>query len=341
MTTPKLTDEAVAALPIHDGRVELLEEIMSSPVIDRATEPTTLSGRRTPRWVATLGAAAAVIAVAAVPIWITQGGDEPAKKSDDSFGTGVDEGAGERAVLTAAGWTVENVNDDPKYGGEIDYAKGSQSLQITWYPADQYDSYVTDREHINHPEVDPGEAVDVLGEPSRLWAYTSNDHTVIRPAGEKLFLEVRGDGMDKQAFLAVLLDLRLVTHAELEDALPANFVTNQERFAAIDEILDGIGTLPPGLDAADVTSTEPDPYHLGADVAGTVACGWIAEFAKAKQAGSEPRATAAVDALQSSKQWPVLLEMDASGDYSEVVWEYADKVAAGTVPEGYREGLGC
>jgi hypothetical protein len=338
MTTPKLTDEAVAALPIHDGRVELLEEIMATPVIDRVTEPTAPRGRRTPRWVATVGAAAAVMAVAAIPLWITQG-EEPAAEQGAPFASVV-EGLGERALLTTAGWTVENVNEN-EYGGEIGYANGGKSLQITWYPAAQYESYVTDREHIRHPEVDPGEAVDVLGASSRLWAYGSHDHTVILPPGDKFFLEVRGDGMDKQAFLAILGDLRLVDRAGLEDGLPARFVTKQERSAAITEILDGIGTLPPGFDAAEVTSTEPDPYHLGADVSGAVACAWIAEFARAKDAGSEPRMAAAADALQTSKHWPILLEMEKRGDYSEVVWAYADKVAAGAVPEGYRQGLGC
>jgi hypothetical protein len=33
--------------------------------------------------------------------------------------------------------------------------------------------------------------------------------------------------------------------------------------------------------------------------------------------------------------------MNADGDYPEVVWQYADEVGAGQVPEGFREGLGC
>lgn len=338
MTTPKLTDEAVAALPIHDGRVELLEEIMTSPVIDRVTEPTAPRGRRTPRWVAAVGAAAAVATVAAVPIWISQRGDEPTENAP--FSTIVED-IGERALLTTPGWTVDNVNES-KYGGEIGYSNGDKSLQITWYPADQYDSYVTDRQHISDPvAVDPGEAVEVLGSSARLWAYTSHDHAVILPPGDTWFLEVRGDGMDKQAFLEILGDLRSVDRAGLEAALPERFVTTQERSAAIAEILDAIGTLPPGLTAGEVKSTEPDLYHLGADVAGTVACGWIAEFASAKNAGSEPRMAAANHALQGSRDWPILLEMNDRGDFPEVVWEYADEVAAGRVPEGYRQGLGC
>ena len=42
--------------------------------------------------------------------------------------------------------------------------------------------------------------------------------------------------------------------------------------------------------------------------------------------------------LGTSRDWPVLDEMNERGDYPEVVWEYADQVAAGQVPEGYRRG---
>jgi hypothetical protein len=338
MTRSKLTDEAVSALPLHDGRVELLEEIMASPVVDRSIRTDPDRPRHTQRWVASIAAAAAIIAVAAIPLWLTRV-DDPAAEQEAPFASIV-EGMGERALLTTAGWTVEHVSES-EYGGEISYVNGDKSLQVVWYPADQYQSYVTDRQHINHPEVDPGEAVDVLGAASRMWAYTSHDHTVILPPGDTFFLEVRADGMDKQAFVAILGDLQHVDRAGLEAALPSRFVTKAERSAAIAEILDEIGELPPGLKASDVTSTEPDRYHLGADVSGAVACGWIAEFGRAKDAGNESRMTAAMDALQGSKQWPILLEMDERGDYPDVVWDYADAVAAGSVPEGYRQGLGC
>ena len=45
--------------------------------------------------------------------------------------------------------------------------------------------------------------------------------------------------------------------------------------------------------------------------------------------------------LGTARDWPVLNDMDARGDYPEVVWEYAAAVAAGEVAEGHREGLGC
>jgi hypothetical protein len=57
-----------------------------------------------------------------------------------------------------------------------------------------------------------------------------------------------------------------------------------------------------------------------------------------------------VGALATARKWPVLVDMNAEGDYPEVLWLYADAVAtdapiqAGrqlTVEESYRDSLGC
>ena len=61
--------------------------------------------------------------------------------------------------------------------------------------------------------------------------------------------------------------------------------------------------------------------------------------ARAQGDGTELRLAA--DALSSTHRWRVLKRMDAEGDYPEVVWEIADQVAAGTLPDEYRQGLGC
>ena len=41
-----------------------------------------------------------------------------------------------------------------------------------------------------------------------------------------------------------------------------------------------------------------------------------------------------------SRQWPVLQEMDSEGDYPEVVWGYADTIAAGELPGSGKDGEG-
>ncbi len=71
-----------------------------------------------------------------------------------------------------------------------------------------------------------------------------------------------------------------------------------------------------------------------------MACAWI------ERGGDEAR-----EALATARRWPILNEMNAEGDYPEVVWQYADAfvtggdVAAGkpgvTVQDSYRDALGC
>ena len=69
--THRWTDEAVAALPLAQGRAELLEEIMSTPSADTptATAPTRPDRPSPRRWAVPLAAAAAVAALAAAPLW--------------------------------------------------------------------------------------------------------------------------------------------------------------------------------------------------------------------------------------------------------------------------------
>jgi hypothetical protein len=347
---PKLTDDAVSRLPLQAGRAELLEEIMSTVAPDRQNdglnaEPTTLPGPRRARWLVPIAVAAAVATVATGPLWWGgPGGDGDPEASyhaaPDSAGTGY------RAVLTAPGWKVESTEADSKYGGEVDYRNGGQQLQITWYPDDTYHGYLVDRQHISDPDAaDPGQAVQVLGAPGHLWAYDEQDHTVMREPRDGHWMEFRGSGMDQAAFQALLGQLRLVSLPEFESSLPPSFVTADDRPGAVQQILEGIegvtGVTVPAGTTLDTQSDEQDPYQLGADIAGQYACAWIAEFADAKAHGEQARADEAARVMGTSRQWPVLRQMNAAGDYPEVVWEYSDDLGKGQVPEGYADGLGC
>jgi hypothetical protein len=252
---------------------------------------------------------------------------------------------GFRAVLDAPGWTVSATEAEDDGYGEVDYEKGDASFQITWYPATSYADYVTDREHIVDPPA-PGEPVQVLGGSGQLWAYDATDHTVIREVEDGHWMEFRGAGMDETAYRTLLGQLRLVGLADYEASLPERFVTKTERQDALREILRGITDVsgigyPADRDDSAATTDEQDPYQVGAFVAGRYACAWLDEFKAAKQSGDTAAADEAARVLGTSRRWPVLNQMNEQGDYPEVVWGYADEVAAGKVPEGYRGGLGC
>lgn len=347
---PKLTDQAVAELPLSAGRADLLEEIMSTPLIDnvtRGSEKRPDRPARNTRWLVPVAAAAAVAIVATAPAWWPGGGSSPSPAPQPAPAAPVapaEPATGYRAVLDAPGWQVDNVEEEVPFGGSISYRQGDSYLEVSWTAGKYYADYVEDREHIVDPPA-PGEPVEVLGAPGQLWAYSATDHTVIREVQQKYWMEFRGGGMDKAAYLALLGRLRLVDVAGFEAALPAKYVTEHERSQEVMRVLGEIekvaGAGLPAESTVSVTSDESDPYHLGADVAGRYACAWLTEFEEARAAGATARADEAVRVLGTSRRWPVLRQMDERGDYPEVLWGYADRVAAGEAPEGYREGLGC
>jgi hypothetical protein len=344
---PKLTDDHVAGLPLHLGRADLLEEIMSSPVLDERPVRDERPRRRTTSWLVPAAAAVVVAALAVGSAWWASGGPSTGPSSDRSGGYASQPTAGksgDSVLLDAPGWAVTAMYAD-KTSGEMTYEKGSQSLEVMWGDADSYQGYVEDRRHIVRPPAD-GEPITVLGKAAQMWPYSADDHTAIRELEGDRWIELRGEGMDKDAYLALLGRLDLVDETTFEATLPDSFVRSDERSAEIDKILDGIGEvahplLPDGVDRASITSDQNDDYQLGAEISGAVACAWLDEFADARQAGDQGRADQAAAVLETSHDWPVLHQMDARGDYPEVLWQLADQAAAGQLPDWYAGGLGC
>lgn len=336
----RITDTGVAGLDLHEGRAELLEEIMSMTEQETPDVPDLAERRgRRHQWLSAAAAAAAVAAVVGGVVWL---GDqrqddrvEPAP-ADGGFGSG------DRAVLDQSGWELDNLQDDPEYGGEVDYVKGDQQLSVHWRLAADYDDYVADRN-----EIGASEQVDLLGKTSLLWAYSATDHTVIRPVEGDYTLEVRGSGMDEAAFRALLDDLVLVDEDGLEERLPDEAILDAERPAAVTELLDEL-PLPEGFDSDGLASHELSRYHLVADVTGAVTCAWVEQFDAGRKAHDTAAVRAAQDALRTARDWPMLQEIVDQGDWSEAVWDYADIVVAGAptaedrkILGGVEEGLGC
>ncbi|GAA4087782.1 hypothetical protein ACFFOS_24880 [Nocardioides kongjuensis] len=333
-----ITDAGVAGLAIHEGRAELLEEIMTLAPVE-TTEPTPV--RRHRRVLPVLAAAAAVLAVVSGAAWLGLQRDQQVAPVPAAKGPAV---SGELAVLSAPGWTVTYVTDDPKRGGELDYefAKDDRTLEIMWRPADLHETYVADRNDLGTPT-----EVDVLGKPSLLWAYSKRDHTVIRPVEGRFSLEVRGSGMDETAFRAVLAQLELVAHDQLQQHLPDEAILDDERAAAIDEALTGI-PLPSTLSRADVLSTGLTRYEVVADVTRAVTCEWIDRYEGARMGNQTALVAEAQQALGTAHHWPALQDIADEGGWSDAIWQYADIVVAG-VPtardqellDGRFDGIGC
>jgi hypothetical protein len=316
---------------------------MSTAVSDRQTaEPTDPPTRRR-GWLVPAAAAAVVAGIAVSSLWWQQlggDGDGGGKNGDPTVASSLDLPQGQGIVLDAPGWKVDSLGSDG-----LRFRKGDADLEVTSYDADSYDSYVVDREHIVEPPA-PGEPIEVLGRPAQMWAYSADDHTAIREVEGGHWMEFRAQGLDEQAYLALLGRLRLATEAEFDASLPEDFVAAGERLPEALQVVGAItrvsgADFPQGAPSTLGSGEAEDRYQFGAEVAGAYACAWLEEFENAKTHGQAARAAEAARVLGTSRQWPILKEMNADGDYPEVLWQYADEVAAGEVPEGYREGLGC
>lgn len=268
-----------------------------------------------------------------------------------------------RILVTAPGWKVRTVEGFSPASGEMTFQLGpdkwrevttygeadSGSLmgrsrvndaprfEVTWYPRDQYESYRADRAResgLQH--------LSVLGKRSQMISYSTTEHAVMLPPEGEVFIELRGSVGNEAEFKRFLAeDIEQVDVGAWLAAMPESVVTSGSADKAATAVLAGI-PLPPGFDRGSLArGVALDPYQFGAKMTGAVACGWIAEWDRARRAGDDAAAQRAADALGTSRQWKVLNEMNAEGDYPEAIWGYADQVQAGTYPEGYRSGLGC
>jgi hypothetical protein len=254
-------------------------------------------------------------------------------------------------LLPGSDWRVTRVDEWSAGTGEMTFARGAQELQLRWFPARVAGAEIG-------PAKDPNARFElefgvyeggVQQVRARVWRYEgSNEYTAVWRHGEAT-VEARGAAPSAAAFAGVVESLRRVGVEDWLRALPADAVTPQEHRDAVDEMLAGL-PLPPGLDVAKLRegAATRDRYQLGAEVAGAVACGWFATWAQAKAAGDDAGVRRAVAALTSSRDWAILREMSAQGDYPRVLRMYTDAVAGdGTVmagkelsvEESYRDAL--
>lgn len=229
----------------------------------------------------------------------------------------------------------------------MDFAEGARELQLNWRPLDLHEQFVQDRA-VGSDELD---GVAIAGEPARVFSYGARDGGVDLTAlwrhGDHS-LEARALMADEAEFAGVLAALTEVDVDRWLSAMPASVVRPDVRDDMVAEMLQGV-PLPPGFDAGKLGSDGvADRYTLGAQVMGAVSCGWIESWFDATASGDAATAEAAVAAMGTSRDWAILHEMQAEGDYSVVVWGYADAIAGHSTGEeysvaddGYSQGLGC
>lgn len=223
-----------------------------------------------------------------------------------------------RLVLDAPGWAVPDVDgsvtDSTDLGGIL-YEAGTRRLEVSWGVYDTEatrmgDSFDTDGDGVAELPI------EVLGQEAIYWrSSTQNAFRVLLPLTAGHYQVVTGTGMSQADFEQLLGQLRWADQTAFDATLPERYLTTPERPAVISELLSGV-PLPESYDADELTSLEPNRYHLALDLARGAVCVWAAEWQDATEAGDEARAGHAEDVLARAGTWPMdkVLDGNDTGD---------------------------
>ena len=282
---------------------------------------------------AALGLSAGLASVAVLAALVLFAGGSVGGGSQPAFAAAAIEvaEANPRLLVTAPGWKVIRADEFEADAGELSFSDGAHELQVTWYPAREYGSYLRDRAQVSTPV-----KATLLGHSATTVHYEDGADfaTMLSPQGA-VFVEIRGKLASKDEYETVLHSLRAVDVDTWLGAMPASVVRPESRAAVVEGMLQGV-PIPPGFDvtALENESSVLDRYQLGAKVTGAVSCDWLERWAAAADAGDAARAQASVNAMATSPDWPVLRQMADEGGWSSTVWMFARQIAQGRLDRG-------
>jgi hypothetical protein len=273
-----------------------------------------------------------------------------------------------QVLVTADGWTFDGMENSQETGGSQYWTKDGQWLEVQWYPASLYDSYLEDRRHgtierevellgqsgLEYTEKPASPSQPTDGQDVPLYtgkslsafaegpAAVDSGHRVytILPAVGDYFLMIDTYTTDKAAFEEVIGSLTRVDEATWEQVIDEATVTKAEGEAFLAEAKRDV----PIPDGVEVTVDDLDlpqaPYHARVAFAGPVLCGWAELYVD----GDEQ----ALETLRGSRDWPVLQVMRPEGEYAEVVADSIEQLAGGTTDKGgpytlelFKQAVGC
>lgn len=239
-----------------------------------------------------------------------------------------------RLVLDAPGWIVPgfdgSVTDASHIGGILYERSGSEPhaprLDIRWGDSSTYrealrfaGSFNTGGDGITELPI------EVLDQEATYWSYvggkdvgdrdaetgevalTEDAFRVALPVRDGHYQAITGTGMSKAEFEELLTQLRWVDQTEFDAALPDRYLTAQERSATIEQLLTGV-PLPQSYAEDQLTSLQPNRYHLAIDVAKGAVCAWYDEWQAATAADDDSRISHAEEALAGARSWPLRRE---------------------------------
>lgn len=353
---------------IRRGLALLVEDAPLAPDFDDLTTTRVRpieTNRPKPLAVAGLSAAAVVLTFVGGAIWVGQSGGQADQAADTPLApnetaattpstvANLEPGAFPHVVLDASGWSVAFVDqtkvsnaDGVFVVSDVVFSNGEEEAELRMDSGAHVDldaliaDRVTDASRLADQAIWDATAVvvDTGGAANFTAMWESN-------AVEYEFVAL---DIDQETFRSLLSSLIQTSEEHWNSSLSEDIVT--DRAQAVSAYLEDV-PLPPNFD---VLALEEGPsehwYPVAAETISRVTCSWIELWIDAKATGDTEAVQRAVDAMATSHDWPVLDDMLAVGDYSQVVWEYADAmsgdgtIVAGsvtTVEASYQQALGC
>jgi len=243
------------------------------------------------------------------------------------------------------GWQVTRADQFNIKFGEMTFTRGQRRLELRWQPASAYQAML-DKLAL---EADSRTSVPIAGTDAHVFHDGSGD--VFSAVWERggYAIRISGAAKDMGDFKSTLNSFHEVDVDTWLSAMPASVVKPVSRADVVKQMLADV-PLPPGFNIAKfrTSDTVRNRYQLGAEVSSAVSCSWIGQWLSAQRAGDDARARQAMNAMATSRNWAILQEMKAEGDYPSVLWQYAAAMTANqpllgkaTVAESYQSALGC
>jgi hypothetical protein len=369
--------KSVKSLEIGGRDDGLLDEILAGEPQDPARPAAPIPARRRSRWarpryLAAIGGAA--VAVAVVLIATGSSGVSPEQPAP-AYGAELVRFAETSPLLLMGdpGWQVSYADERSPSEGELDFQHGPAPIpvehvvqsastgemtgmlparvrqrraELNWQRG-PLQSWVRDRA----ASAEVTTTAPVLGTTAQVFQYeggSAGDRDITALWSEDGgVLEFRSAVPDMATFKRRLASLRHVDAETWLDAMPASLIQAADHGSAVAAMLKGI-PLPPGFDPEQIPDAglNTDRYQLGAAVSGAVAFTLFMDWAVARRNDDQAGVAAAIAALASASQWPVLREMSSQGAYGEVLEEFAAAMPSGEwagrpLIGDVNSGLGC
>lgn len=265
-------------------------------------------------------------------------------------------------LVDLPGWELTRVHERPTEA-EYAYASESAAATLSMEVGDQsmLEALVADRVASASETL----STSAFGRSATMVRYAEASEWSLMWLADELVYEFRTGPFDSSAEMQSTADALVAADRDewVAAALDAGAVIPEHQGELVAEMMSDI-PLPASFDPDRVRYDDGieirgfqlflDRYQLGAHVSGAASCAWIEQWVQATATNDAEAIEEAVAAMATSTDWAILVEIDADGDYPEVVWEIAAAMARGgqiypdepelghwTIENWSNQALGC